>query len=125
MAALVWGEVSNASSMSRSVQRESSDPNLDYPVVNACVGVAHEGMERVGWSSVQGNLPADNGRAQGRGDRPGVCRRHDAHLNRSRRECSTVATTARPKVVKVPLFLLRQVPVCLSCRWKEGVSVNR
>lgn len=84
-----------------------------------------EGVERMGWCSIQRNLPPDNGRAQGRSDGPSLRWGYNTHLYREGRERATLATTARQKALTVPLLLLCQVPVRVSCRGRGGITVNR
>lgn len=80
----------------------------------------------MGWSPVQGSLPTDDGRAQGWGDGPGVCWRHNANLYSTRRECAAMAAAAGPKALALPFLLLREVFIRLSySRGTREVSVNR
>lgn len=122
----VWqlaGKTSNPSKRARA-------PTTTAVKLSACVILpdpyaAKEDVERVGWGSVQRDMPADAGRAPRRGHRLVVRRRHNSHLCRKGWERATVATAARPKALEVPFLLLRQVPFYVSCCGRRrGTPIN-
>ena len=82
-------------------------------------------MERLGRSSVQGDLPSDDGRAQGGDHGAGVRRRRHSYLHLQGWERKIVAAAAGPKVAEVPFLLLRQAPVRELLRERGCIAASR
>lgn len=99
-----------------------------WPIVRLITGVyihAAQGLERMGRSSVQRKLSADNGRAQGRSDGARIRWRHNTHLCFEGWKCETLEAATRSEAVTISVLLLRQVSVRLPRRERDGVTGNR